>query len=191
MRVQITIPFLIIWALVATASVMFQTKYFYHALISLVASLLLRVQWGSDRSVSVVVLGDIGHSPRMQYHALSLSQYFHVNFVGNAGSAPRPEVTNNRRISLHRIHPFPRALSKFPLLITAPLKIVFQSVQLLWKLIVVADAPTQLLIQVVRALCLPAMHTTCRPPFCLESSFDSNHVCRMAGVPAAWGLLHR
>ena len=39
--------------------------------------------------VLVFVLGDIGRSPRMQYHALSLIQNgFHVHFVGYEGSNP-------------------------------------------------------------------------------------------------------
>lgn len=37
-------------------------------------------------SVQVVVLGDIGHSPRMQYHALSIaSKNGHVDIVGYLG----------------------------------------------------------------------------------------------------------
>ncbi len=38
------------------------------------------------RRVCVVVLGDVGHSPRMQYHSLSLaSHHFDVDFVGFKG----------------------------------------------------------------------------------------------------------
>ena len=37
-------------------------------------------------SVQVVVLGDIGHSPRMQYHALSIANNNgHVDIVGYLG----------------------------------------------------------------------------------------------------------
>ncbi|KAG7273101.1 hypothetical protein CRUP_024831 [Coryphaenoides rupestris] len=37
----------------------------------------------SERRVCVVVLGDVGRSPRMQYHALSLSKHgYRVDFVG-------------------------------------------------------------------------------------------------------------
>uniref|UniRef100_A0A3B5MX79 Uncharacterized protein n=1 Tax=Xiphophorus couchianus TaxID=32473 RepID=A0A3B5MX79_9TELE len=37
----------------------------------------------SDRRVCVLVLGDIGRSPRMQYHALSLSKHrYQVTFCG-------------------------------------------------------------------------------------------------------------
>jgi beta-1,4-mannosyltransferase len=33
------------------------------------------VEWKQGKSVQVVVLGDIGRSPRMQYHALSIAQH--------------------------------------------------------------------------------------------------------------------
>lgn len=42
---------------------------------------------GFDRRVCVLVLGDIGRSPRMQYHALSLSKHgYNVTFVGFLGT---------------------------------------------------------------------------------------------------------
>lgn len=38
-------------------------------------------------SVQIVVLGDLGHSPRMQYHALSVAKNNgHVDFIGYLGS---------------------------------------------------------------------------------------------------------
>lgn len=59
-------------------------------LIVLVSSLLLwRLRQrddGTGRRVCVLVLGDIGRSPRMQYHALSLSKHgYNVTFVGFLG----------------------------------------------------------------------------------------------------------
>lgn len=41
---------------------------------------------GTNRRVCVLVLGDIGRSPRMRYHSLSLSKHgFNVTFVGFVG----------------------------------------------------------------------------------------------------------
>ncbi len=38
------------------------------------------------KKVTILVLGDIGRSPRMQYHALSLARHgFNVDFVGYGG----------------------------------------------------------------------------------------------------------
>jgi beta-1,4-mannosyltransferase len=42
----------------------------------------------NELSVQVVVLGDIGRSPRMQYHAASIAQHGgHVQLIGYAGRA--------------------------------------------------------------------------------------------------------
>lgn len=42
---------------------------------------------GTERRVCVLVLGDVGRSPRMQYHALSLSKHgYSVTFVGYLGN---------------------------------------------------------------------------------------------------------
>lgn len=50
----------------------------------------------SKRSVCLVVLGDIGRSPRMQYHALSLAQHgFEVDLVGYRG---RFHLTNKHHL---------------------------------------------------------------------------------------------
>jgi len=46
--------------------------------------------------VSVVVLGDVGRSPRMRYHALALaSALAEVDVVGYAGSALHPAVRDH------------------------------------------------------------------------------------------------
>lgn len=46
---------------------------------------------GATRRVCVLVLGDIGRSPRMRYHSLSLSKHgFAVTFVGFVGK-PVPD----------------------------------------------------------------------------------------------------
>jgi len=53
--------------------------------ILLLAALKWREEDGKGR-VAVVVLGDIGRSPRMQYHALSLCREgYHVDIVGYGG----------------------------------------------------------------------------------------------------------
>lgn len=48
-------------------------------------------------SVQIVVLGDIGRSPRMQYHALSIIQHGgRVDFVGYLGEQPTFAGCRNR-----------------------------------------------------------------------------------------------
>lgn len=66
-------------------------------LLSLWLWSLRRRDGGFDRRVCVLVLGDIGRSPRMQYHALSLSKHrYNVTFVGFLGK-------NDTKSELHTV----------------------------------------------------------------------------------------
>lgn len=63
--------------------------------------ILLALKWRSEAGtgiVSVVVLGDIGRSPRMQYHTLAMAQFgFEVDLVGFAGAQqPVRHVASSR-----------------------------------------------------------------------------------------------
>ena len=49
------------------------------------------VTWKPGRTVHIVVLGDIGRSPRMQYHALSIAKHGgRVYLFGYQGTSPLP-----------------------------------------------------------------------------------------------------
>uniref|UniRef100_A0A672FJN2 Chitobiosyldiphosphodolichol beta-mannosyltransferase n=1 Tax=Salarias fasciatus TaxID=181472 RepID=A0A672FJN2_SALFA len=62
---------------------------------------LRRRDGGTERRVCVLVLGDVGRSPRMQYHALSLSRHlYHVTVVGFLDSKPHQDVLNQQRIRI-------------------------------------------------------------------------------------------
>lgn len=64
------------------------------ALVSLWSLRLRRRDAGTERRVCVLVLGDIGRSPRMQYHALSLSKHgYNVTFVGFLGETENTTST--------------------------------------------------------------------------------------------------
>lgn len=68
---------------------------------------LRRKNGGNERRVCVLVLGDVGRSPRMQYHSISLSKHgFTVTLVGFLGKnitatesqgRKRIKVTTTRR----------------------------------------------------------------------------------------------
>lgn len=65
---------------------------------------------GNGLHVAVVVLGDIGRSPRMQYHALSLLENdFRVSLIGYVGEDLVPELSkfegNEGRLSVIRFDP--------------------------------------------------------------------------------------
>ena len=64
-------------------------SFFFRVLLVIsICTIIRRLSvWHSKKGkVTVVVLGDIGRSPRMQYHSLSLSKHgFKVKFVGYSG----------------------------------------------------------------------------------------------------------
>lgn len=96
--------------------------------------------------VTVVVLGDLGHSPRMNYHALSLSEEgFEVNLVGFAGSKPQVEVLSDEHITLTYMRPSPVCLNKFPKLLAYMFKVIWQAVVLFFTLLTSARCKKLLL----------------------------------------------
>ncbi|XP_077762648.1 chitobiosyldiphosphodolichol beta-mannosyltransferase isoform X4 [Canis aureus] len=103
--------------------------------------LLLLVSWKrwrgarAKRHVLMVVLGDVGRSPRMQYHALSFVQSgFAVTLLGFCNSRPYEELLQNSRIQIVSLTELQK-LPVGPYIFQYGLKVVFQSVHLLWKLI--------------------------------------------------------
>ncbi|XP_042554337.1 chitobiosyldiphosphodolichol beta-mannosyltransferase isoform X1 [Dipodomys spectabilis] len=86
------------------------------------------------RHVLVVVLGDVGRSPRMQYHALSLAGCgFSVTLLGFCDSKPRDELLQNDRIHIVKLTEL-QHLAVGPRIVQYGVKVVFQTVHLLWKL---------------------------------------------------------
>ena len=89
---------------------------------------------GKDRSanrVQVLVLGDIGRSPRMQYHALSVAKHgAHVDLIGYRESDIHPGIlAKPKLITIHALSPAPAFLQtkdKRLFLIYGPLKVLFQ-----------------------------------------------------------------
>lgn len=62
----------------------------------------------SKKKACIVVLGDIGRSPRMQYHALSLvKEGFQVDIVGHGGSAPIAELLECKDVHFQYLTPVP------------------------------------------------------------------------------------
>ncbi|HXR35703.1 MAG TPA: glycosyltransferase [Candidatus Binataceae bacterium] len=93
-----------------------------------------------ERRVAIVVLGDLGRSPRMQYHALALAETgTGVDLIGYAGDPPIRAVRDHRRIRLHPLAP-PRLLARrhLPHVVWVAASLILrcrQAVQLLWLLL--------------------------------------------------------
>jgi hypothetical protein len=139
-------------------------------------------QFKQARTVQIVVLGDIGRSPRMQYHALSIAKHGgRVFLIGYQGGQPEQESPNCsltcRRVrdtSGHCLQPIdpghtvgPSAcISSFKQQAALPCHSTVESA--------VADQKP------VSRPMLP--HTACKMDACAESSFNSHACCCGFGV---------
>ncbi|RAH55952.1 beta-1,4-mannosyltransferase [Aspergillus piperis CBS 112811] len=89
-------------------------------------------------TVQILVIGDIGRSPRMQYHALSVARNGgQVDMIGYHESDVHPEISSHPRISIVPLPPHPPCLqtsNKLLFLLFGPLKVLFQIVCLFWIL---------------------------------------------------------
>nr|XP_043619395.1 UDP-glycosyltransferase TURAN [Erigeron canadensis] len=101
---------------------------------------------------AVVVLGDIGRSPRMQYHSLSLALQanLEVDIVAYGGSDPHSALLENPSIHIHTMRQWPsnngilpKIFRPFMLL----LKPLIQFVMLLWFLCIKIKAPDVFIVQ--------------------------------------------
>ena len=83
--------------------------------------------------VGVVVLGDLGRSPRMQYHVRSLVTHgFMVDFIGFPGSPLSRSITDH--VTIRHLAPAPRLLASLPRLLAYVIKTLWQSLMLLLTL---------------------------------------------------------
>ncbi|KAG9477126.1 hypothetical protein GDO78_002500 [Eleutherodactylus coqui] len=119
------------------------------AALTLLAALLcssVLVASGSRSHVCVLVLGDLGRSPRMTYHALSLVRNgFTVTLAGFRETDPHRDVLDNPKIKIHQLSDFP-ALKVGPRLLRYILKVTVQALQLFYELLKI-DPPSFILLQ--------------------------------------------
>lgn len=101
------------------------------------------------RSVQILVLGDIGRSPRMQYHALSIARRGgRVAIIGYKESEPHPDIESHPNISIIPLQAHPAYLqtsNKLLFIIYGPLKVLFQ-VACLWKSLAYTAPPARWLL---------------------------------------------
>jgi beta-1,4-mannosyltransferase len=121
-----------------------------------------RAPAGPRRRVQVVVLGDFGRSPRMQYHALSLADQasLEVDVVAYTGSTPREEIMTHPHIHLRLIAPPPAWLGRFmPRVLALAVRVATQLLQLLALMLFRLPRPHYVLLQTPP--CAPSF-TVCR-----------------------------
>ncbi|KAJ2809840.1 mannosyltransferase, partial [Coemansia sp. 'formosensis'] len=94
---------------------------------------------------------DIGRSPRMQYHALSLAKAGHsVDLVGYSGSTPMEGILASPSITIRHLRTPPQLPSSAPralFYLFAPLKVVYQLVVLFWTILATIMRPDFILVQ--------------------------------------------
>ncbi|EIN13371.1 hypothetical protein PUNSTDRAFT_78889 [Punctularia strigosozonata HHB-11173 SS5] len=79
------------------------------------------------RTVAILVLGDIGRSPRMMYHAESFATSgFWTYLIGYKGSKPAPSLLELSLLRLVYLHDVPRAFRGLPWILLAPIKVIHQ-----------------------------------------------------------------
>ena len=75
------------------------------------------------RRVGVVVLGDLGRSPRMLYHVQSLLGHgFAVDLVGQAGTPLPARLAASPGLTVRQLQPLPASLTRLPRLLAYTLK---------------------------------------------------------------------
>ncbi|KAJ4427362.1 hypothetical protein ANN_24982 [Periplaneta americana] len=90
----------------------------------------------ASKSVCVVVLGDIGRSPRMQYHSLSFAEEgYDVDVVGYSGSEPIKELSEHPKVKIRYLAPCPDFQQYLPRSLAYVSKIIWQSITLLFALL--------------------------------------------------------
>ncbi|EXJ82788.1 beta-1,4-mannosyltransferase [Capronia epimyces CBS 606.96] len=104
-----------------------------------------------QHTIQVVVLGDLGRSPRMQYHALSIAKHGgHVQLIGYRETEPLPELLVHPNVRIIALPPAPRWLQtshKLLFLLCGPAKVLLQAWTLWRTLSYVALASEWMLVQ--------------------------------------------
>ncbi|XP_021935036.1 chitobiosyldiphosphodolichol beta-mannosyltransferase isoform X2 [Zootermopsis nevadensis] len=90
----------------------------------------------ANKRVCVVVLGDFGRSPRMQYHSLSFAREgYDVDIVGYGGSQPIKELSKHPKVKIRNMVPCPDFQKYCPRLLGYILKVIWQSISLFLALL--------------------------------------------------------
>lgn len=102
---------------------------------------------GRKRSAYVVVVGDLGRSPRMRNHALSLSKEgYDVTMVGYLESKVGEEVESDPNINLTDMPAYPQFMTSVPRLVNYVFKVIWQTVTL-WMALPLINGPDFILLQ--------------------------------------------
>ncbi|KAI1785401.1 mannosyltransferase [Ganoderma leucocontextum] len=125
---------------------------FYLLLLTLAVYLLWRLYSRPRprpelRSVGILVLGDIGRSPRMMYHAESFAKNnFLTYLVGYGGSKPIPSLLASPHVSIIYLTEPPPGLRRVPFIVGGPLKVLRQILEIVYALAVRIPHPPEFIL---------------------------------------------
>ncbi|ODN82904.1 hypothetical protein L202_01155 [Cryptococcus amylolentus CBS 6039] len=98
-------------------------------------SLYRRVSTRPSRkhTATVLVLGDIGRSPRMMYHADSFAKNQWATYVvGYENTAPIPSLLENQLVSFHGLAEAPTLVDLLPWALRAPIRVSYQIMSVIY-----------------------------------------------------------
>ncbi|KAF5355663.1 hypothetical protein D9756_003970 [Leucocoprinus leucothites] len=99
------------------------------------------------RSVAILVLGDIGRSPRMMYHAQSFAENdFETDLIGCGGSRPIPALERLPKLRLRYLPEPPAIIRGLPFVLAGPLKVLHQISAILIVLVFLIRVPPEFIL---------------------------------------------
>ncbi|KAM3508080.1 hypothetical protein MY11210_006863 [Beauveria gryllotalpidicola] len=107
-------------------------------------------QDSKDNHVQILVLGDIGRSPRMQYHAISIAKHGKkVDIIALKETARHPDLIGNPNAKLYPLDPLPEwlAWNNLSFFIQIPAKVIQQFWTLFETMMYTAPAAEWIIIQ--------------------------------------------
>ncbi|KAL1901137.1 mannosyltransferase [Ceratocystis pirilliformis] len=113
----------------------------------------------TDEHVQVIVMGDIGRSPRMQYHAISFAKHgYNVDLIGYKETARHPSLTGKPNVRLFSLQHTPEWLAWSTGLLVLPIRVLYSSFALFQAMAYRTVAPKWIIIQ--NPPSIPTFHIT-------------------------------
>ncbi|KAI6657368.1 hypothetical protein LOD99_116 [Oopsacas minuta] len=112
--------------------------YYYIAVVVVCIIIYVLFQWSQSGKgiVSVLVLGDMGHSPRMQNHVACLvSMGLKVQFIGYLESDLPEQINTSKLVKTVPLMPLPNSINALPRTTRYFAKFAFQTFQLTFVLL--------------------------------------------------------
>ncbi|WVQ99828.1 hypothetical protein IAU59_006971 [Kwoniella sp. CBS 9459] len=80
-----------------------------------------------EKTVTILVVGDIGRSPRMMYHASSFAKKgWQVHLIGYKETTPISELIDNPLVKIYDLAEPPSLLGSLPWIFRAPIRVLYQ-----------------------------------------------------------------